>query len=62
MWAGELEDDGLNGLVLAAGLTGREVTVIRAVARYLRQATIRLLGSLHGAHAGRQTRTSPRCS
>jgi glutamate dehydrogenase len=39
VWAGELEDDGLNGLVLAAGLTGREVTVIRAVARYLRQAT-----------------------
>jgi glutamate dehydrogenase len=39
-WSGELEDDGLNGLVLAAGLTGREVTIIRAVARYLRQATI----------------------
>ena len=39
VWAGELEDDGLNGLVLAAGLTGREVTIIRAVARYLRQAT-----------------------
>ncbi|MGI8506483.1 MAG: NAD-glutamate dehydrogenase [Solirubrobacteraceae bacterium] len=38
--AGELEDDGLNGLVLAAGLTGREITIIRAVARYLRQATI----------------------
>jgi glutamate dehydrogenase len=40
VWAGELEDDGLNGLVLAAGLTGREVSIIRAVARYLRQATI----------------------
>ena len=40
VWAGELEDDGLNALVLAAGLTGREVTIIRAVARYLRQATI----------------------
>jgi glutamate dehydrogenase len=39
-WSGEIEDDGLNGLVLAAGLTGREVTIIRAVARYLRQATI----------------------
>ena len=40
VWAGELEDDGFNGLVLAAGLTGREVTVLRAIARYLRQATI----------------------
>jgi glutamate dehydrogenase len=37
---GELEDDGLNGLVLRAALTGREVTVIRAVAKYLRQAGI----------------------
>ncbi len=40
VWAGELEDDGLNGLVMAAGLTGREITIIRAVARYLRQAAI----------------------
>ncbi len=40
VWAGELEDDALNALVLAGGLTGREVTIIRAVARYLRQATI----------------------
>jgi len=40
VWAGELEDDGFNGLVLAAGLTGREITIVRAIARYLRQATI----------------------
>jgi glutamate dehydrogenase len=40
VWSGELEDDRLNGLVLAAGLSGREITVIRGVARYLRQATI----------------------
>jgi glutamate dehydrogenase len=40
VWSGELEDDRLNGLVLAAGLSGREITVIRAVARYLRQANI----------------------
>jgi glutamate dehydrogenase len=39
-WSGELEDDRLNGLVLAAGLSVREITVIRAIARYLRQATI----------------------
>ncbi len=40
VWRGELEDDGLNGLVLHASLTGREITVLRAVARYLRQAGI----------------------
>ncbi|MGA2924663.1 MAG: NAD-glutamate dehydrogenase [Solirubrobacteraceae bacterium] len=38
VWRGELEDDGLNGLVLRAGLTGREITIVRAIARYLRQA------------------------
>ncbi len=40
VWRGELEDDGLNGLVLAAGLTGRQITIVRAVAKYLRQAGI----------------------
>ncbi len=40
VWRGELEDDGLNGLVLEAGLTGREITIVRAVAKYLRQAGI----------------------
>ena len=38
--SGELEDDRLNGLVLAAGLPGREIMILRAVARYLRQAGI----------------------
>ena len=37
-WRGELEDDALNGLVLRAALTGREITIIRAIARYVRQA------------------------
>ncbi|HZU61854.1 MAG TPA: NAD-glutamate dehydrogenase domain-containing protein, partial [Solirubrobacteraceae bacterium] len=37
---GELEDDRLNGLVLAAALPAQEITVLRAVARYLRQAGI----------------------
>ncbi len=36
-WRGEVENDGYNRLVLAAGLTWRDVTVLRAVARYLRQ-------------------------
>ncbi len=39
-WAGEIEDDRLNGLVMAAGLTGREIGVIRAILRYLRQAPV----------------------
>ncbi len=37
---GEFEDDGLNGLVLAAGLTGLQITIVRAIAKYLRQAGI----------------------
>jgi glutamate dehydrogenase len=40
VWHGELEDDGLNGLVLKAGLTGTEVVILRAAARYLRQVSI----------------------
>jgi len=40
VWRGDLEDDGLNGLVLEAGLTGREISIVRAIARYLRQAGI----------------------
>ncbi len=36
--SGLVEDDRLNGLVLAAELSGREIIVLRAVARYLRQA------------------------
>jgi glutamate dehydrogenase len=40
VWSGRLEDDRLNGLVMGAGLTGRETTIIRAVLRYLRQAAV----------------------
>ncbi len=40
VWRGELEDDSLGGLVLGAGLTGRQVTVLRAIAKYLRQAGV----------------------
>jgi glutamate dehydrogenase len=36
-WRGEVENDGYNRLVLGAGLTWRQITVLRAVARYLRQ-------------------------
>lgn len=37
VWHGELEDDGFNRLVLGANLTGREASIIRAYAKYLRQ-------------------------
>jgi glutamate dehydrogenase len=40
VWSGELEDDRLNGLVMAGGLTGREIGIIRAISRYLRQAAV----------------------
>ena len=40
VWDGRMEDDGFNRLVLRAGLTAREVTVLRAYAKYLRQARI----------------------
>ncbi len=38
VWNRQMENDGFNGLVLAAGLTWRQVTVLRAYAKYLRQA------------------------
>ena len=37
VWRGEIENDRFNRLVLCAGLRGREVTVIRAYVKYLRQ-------------------------
>ena len=38
IWRGEAESDGFNELVLRAGLTWRQVVVLRAYAKYLRQA------------------------
>lgn len=37
VWYGKLEDDSFNRLVLGAGLTGRQVTILRAYAKYMRQ-------------------------
>jgi glutamate dehydrogenase len=37
VWEGANESDGFNGLVLAAGLTWRQATVLRAYAKYMRQ-------------------------
>lgn len=39
-WNGVIEDGSFNRLILLAGLTAREVTVLRAYSRYLRQAGI----------------------
>ena len=38
--AGEAESDGFNRLLVGAGLTWRQVTILRAAARYLRQVGI----------------------
>ncbi|MEU9886774.1 NAD-glutamate dehydrogenase [Sphaerisporangium sp. NPDC051011] len=38
LWRGEVESDGFNGLVLAAGLTWEQALVLRMYAKYLRQA------------------------
>ena len=56
--AGELDDDGFNRLLIAAELSMRQVTVLRACCRYLLQTGIpfsqsymeRVLGT-HCAHA-----------
>jgi glutamate dehydrogenase len=41
LWYGQTEDDGFNALVLTAGLGWREVTLLRACAKYLRQGGMR---------------------
>ncbi len=38
VWTGRVENDGFNRLVLAAGLSARQVTVLRLYAKFLRQA------------------------
>ncbi|MDP2619443.1 MAG: NAD-glutamate dehydrogenase [Hyphomicrobiales bacterium] len=40
VWRGAAENDGYNGLVLRGGLSWREVAILRAYSRYLRQAHI----------------------
>ncbi|HEV7172740.1 NAD-glutamate dehydrogenase [Pedococcus sp.] len=37
VWSGRAESDGFNALVLGAGLTWRQVVILRTVAKYLRQ-------------------------
>ncbi|HEY9078556.1 NAD-glutamate dehydrogenase [Magnetovibrio sp.] len=40
IWSGAMESDALNALILSAGLDWREVTVLRAYTKYLRQTGI----------------------
>ncbi len=40
LWDGRIEDDGFNALVLDAQLSWREIVMLRAYAKYLRQANI----------------------
>ncbi|MDP6883442.1 MAG: NAD-glutamate dehydrogenase, partial [Rhodospirillales bacterium] len=40
VWRDEIESDGFNGLVLGAGLTWRQVVILRTYCKYLRQAGI----------------------
>ena len=40
VWSGEMESDGFNRLVVEAGLPWRKIVVLRALAKYLRQAAI----------------------
>ena len=37
VWQGDIEDDGFNRLVLKTGTSGRETSIIRAYAKYMRQ-------------------------
>lgn len=41
IWEGRAEDDGYNALVLSAGLAWRDIAVLRALSKYLRQAGVR---------------------
>ena len=40
IWRGDAESDGFNGLVLGAGLAWRDVAILRAYSKYLRQAGV----------------------
>ena len=57
--AGRAENDGFNRLVLGAGLTGREVAVLRAYSKYLRQVGLGVLPDLYGADPGGQPAHRP---
>ena len=61
LWHGQTEDDGFNALVLTAGLTWREVTLLRAYAKYLRQGGMRFSEDYVQRVLRGPTRRSPGC-
>ena len=40
IWRGEVEDDGLNQLIVAAGLSWRQITMVRCYCRYMQQIKV----------------------
>jgi len=46
LWGGDIENDGLNRLVLRAGLSARQIVVVRALVKYLHQAGMRFTEAL----------------
>ncbi|MEX0922241.1 MAG: NAD-glutamate dehydrogenase [Rhodovibrionaceae bacterium] len=56
VWHDRMENDGFNGLVLSAGLTAREIKVLRAYCKYLRQAQIPFSQSYMEETLGRNPR------
>ena len=59
VWDGYTEIDGFNALVLGAGLTWRQATVLRAYAKYMRQGGSPVRAGLHRGGAARQRRHHP---
>ncbi len=53
LWTGRVENDRFNRLVLAAGLSARQVSVLRLYAKVLRQAGSAFSQSLYGRRAER---------
>ncbi|CAM3388446.1 NAD-glutamate dehydrogenase [Stackebrandtia soli] len=53
-WLGEAETDDFNELVLRAGMTWHQVVILRAYAKYLRQAgsvhSVRFMATVFGSH------------
>ena len=56
--SGTAEDDGFNRLVLVAGLSWREVSLLRAYSRYLRQTRHAVQPDVHRGRARGRTPTS----
>ena len=65
-FSGSIEVDGLNRLVLLGGLTARQIDILRAYSRYLRQIGFPVQPAVHriddGATRARSADRSPGCS